>query len=156
MASDDVRLTSAGVEVLTDDVHEGGARLTSAGVEVLTDDVHEGGARLTSAGVEVLAGVPSKPGIAVLNFETFNDSEDGFDIYRDTQPLDPNSLPAPINAATLQRADLAPPTGESGLWYEDTTVVPGTNYHYIIGTHIGSLERLGEEFQVFAYEMVES
>ncbi len=52
----------------------------------------------------------------------------------------------------MQRADLAPPTGESGLWFEDDSVVLGTLYYYIVGTTLGTFERLAEQVSVFAYE----
>lgn len=76
-----------------------------------------------------------------LTWTDSNTSEDGVRIFRDTSPIDPAALPAPL-------VDI--PKGR-GL-YEDRAVTAGVTYHYYVASFDGAVTGPGVAAQVTAQE----
>ncbi|MDW7746595.1 LamG domain-containing protein [Halomonas sp.] len=76
-----------------------------------------------------------------LVWKEANLAEDGHRVYRDTAPLDPDNLPAPL--ATL---------GADVTQYDDGDVVPGTTYYYRVTAFVGAVERVSLEKSVTTTE----
>ena len=74
-----------------------------------------------------------------ISWLDFNINEDGFNIYKDTSPIDVSNLPSPI-------ATLGPNIGS----YDDANVTPGEIYHYRVGAFRGGEEKVGEELVTIA------
>ena len=76
-----------------------------------------------------------------LNWTDQNSSEDGHNIYRSTSPIDPNSLPAPLDTI-----------GPNIEFYDDETVIEGTIYYYRVSAFLGSsIESLSQEVKLIAF-----
>lgn len=69
-----------------------------------------------------------------VTWEESNIGEDGFKVYRDISPMDPEALPTEI-------ADLPP----NSVVYEDTDVDPGTTYYYRIAAYKGVIQAVSSE-----------
>lgn len=65
----------------------------------------------------------------------------GFNVYRDVLPLDPEALPAPL--ASL---------GPSARSYEDETIVEGETYYYVVTALVDGQEPATANFEVLAEE----
>src|SRR5690554_3854021 len=78
-----------------------------------------------------------------LTWDDFNYGVQGFNIYRDTQPIDENALPAPL-------ASLGPDARE----YEDDTVVDGATYYYRVSALVDGVEKLAPEQEVTVTQQV--
>ena len=69
-----------------------------------------------------------------LTWDDNNADEDGHRVYRDTGPMDTESLPEPLaelNADVTQ--------------YDDTDVVPGTTYYYRVSAVRSAVEAVSDE-----------
>lgn len=63
----------------------------------------------------------------------------GFNVYRDTQPIDENDLPAPLSSL-----------GPGDREYEDDSVIDGKTYYYRVSALVDGVEKLTEEKEVQA------
>lgn len=78
---------------------------------------------------------------ARLSWNDENYGVQGFNVYRDTQPLDPQNLPAPL-------ASLGPAARD----YEDATVVDQTTYYYMVTALVDGQEPATANFEILAEE----
>ena len=72
-----------------------------------------------------------------ITWEEENLAEDGHRVYRDTSPMDPESLPSPL--ATV---------GPDVTSYDDGTAVTGTTYYYRVSAYVGGVERVSDEVSI--------
>jgi hypothetical protein len=80
-------------------------------------------------------------GVSLLTWSFDGASGDGFNIYRDTSPMDPNALPTPLATVSLSERD-----------YEDTTVTDGETYFYRVSVFltVPAVENVSSEIEHLA------
>lgn len=61
---------------------------------------------------------------------------DGFHIYRDDSPMDPENLPSPLATVTIDKRE-----------YDDETVVPDSKYYYRVSSYVGAMESVSTELE---------
>ncbi|MGM0913769.1 MAG: LamG domain-containing protein [Pseudomonadota bacterium] len=70
-----------------------------------------------------------------------NLAEEGHRIYRSATPMDPENLPAPVDAV-----------GANVETWEDGDVTEGQTYYYRVGSFVGGVEKVSAELEVLAEE----
>lgn len=80
-----------------------------------------------------------------LTWKDVNVMGNGFKVYRDTVPIDPDNLPEPI-------AVLPPVTGlpPQDMGFADADVIEGERYHYAVATYLGNEWRITESKSIVA------
>lgn len=78
-----------------------------------------------------------------LTWSDDNIGEDGFNIYRDTSPMDPQNLPVALGSV-----------GSDVYEFIDTTVVEGNTYYYRVSAVMGAIESVSEEYSVLVTAVV--
>lgn len=75
----------------------------------------------------------------LIEYDDKNQAEEGHRLYRDTAPLDPQALPAPL-------VELGPNVEA----YRDATVLADATYYYRASAYTGAVEKVSTELQVVA------
>lgn len=80
-----------------------------------------------------------------LTWKDVNVMGNGFRVYRDTVPIDPDNLPEPI--AVLPAVTGLPP---QDIGFADADVIEGERYHYAVATYLGNEWRITESKSIVA------
>lgn len=78
-------------------------------------------------------------GKTTLTWEYDGLAGEGFKIYRDNSPMDPENLPLPIATVGIEDRE-----------YVDETVIDDETYYYRIASYLGDAERISEEIEHIA------